>query len=85
MELLRAGIYNAWTDKSLARLAELVPGRYAKDELSSGYLGSIERYAYIAPVVPQSASAEQPAAEPPQTTGLDGELEDREVSLAGAR
>ncbi len=85
MELVRAGTLNAWTDKSLSRLAELVPVRYAKDELSSGYLGSIERYAYITPVVPQSASAEQPAAEPLQTTGLDGELEDREVSLAGAR
>jgi tetratricopeptide (TPR) repeat protein len=64
MELVRAGTLNAWTDKSLGRLAELVPVRYAKEELSSGYLASIERYAYIAPVAPQTASAEQPTAEP---------------------
>ena len=98
MELVRAGTLNAWTDKSLAKLAELVPVRYAKDELSSGYLGSIERYAYVAPLAPQSASAEQPAvelppttpaeqpsAEMPQTTQIDVAPEDEEVALAGTR
>jgi hypothetical protein len=81
MELVRAGTLNTWTDRSLSRLAELVPVRYAKDELSSGYLGSIERYAYITPAVPQSASAVQPAVEPPKTTGLGGKLEDRRCRL----
>ena len=80
MELMRSGTYNAWTDKSLSRLAELVPVRYAKDELSSGYLGSIERYAYIAPVAPQTASVE-----PPQTAAVDGALGNEEVPLARAR
>lgn len=32
LELLRAGVYNAWIDKSLDRLAQLVPARYAKAE-----------------------------------------------------
>ena len=77
MELLRSGIHNTWTDKSLSRLAELVPVRYAKDELSSGYLGSIERYAYITPGTPQAAPAVQPVAALPP--------ENREVSLAVAR
>jgi outer membrane protein assembly factor BamD (BamD/ComL family) len=85
MELVRAGTINAWTDKSLSMLAELVPVRYAKVELSSGYLGSIERYAYIAPVAPPSGSADQPSAEPPQTTELEGDPQDEEVALAGAR
>ena len=85
LELLRQGNHNAWTGKSLARLAELVPVRYAKDELSSGYLGSLERYAYVIPVVPQSASAEQPPPEPRQTTGVGPGADEREVSLAGAR
>jgi tetratricopeptide (TPR) repeat protein len=49
LELIRAGIYNAWIDKSLAKLAQLMPARYAKDELSGGFLGSIDRYAYRAP------------------------------------
>ena len=30
MESLHAGVFNAWTEKSLSRLAELMPGRYAK-------------------------------------------------------
>ncbi len=49
LELLSGGIYNAWTEKSLARLAVLKPGRYAKYEISSGFLGSIDRYVYRQP------------------------------------
>ena len=43
MELLHAGVFNAWTEKSLGRLAELMPGRYAKHETSSGFLAAIVR------------------------------------------
>src|SRR5213079_1763940 len=35
MELLHAGVFNPWTEKSLSRLTELMPGRYAKHETSS--------------------------------------------------
>src|SRR5438093_9388389 len=42
MELLHAGVFNAWTEKSLSRLTELMPGRYAKHEISGGFLGAIE-------------------------------------------
>src|SRR5690606_8964292 len=49
LELIRAGVYNAWIEKSLAKLAQLMPARYAKAEVSSGFLGSIDRYAYRAP------------------------------------
>ncbi len=52
LELIRAGIYNAWIDKSLAKLAQLMPARYAKSEMSSGFLGSIDSYAYRAPAAP---------------------------------
>jgi tetratricopeptide (TPR) repeat protein len=41
MELLHAGVFNSWTEKSLSRLAELMPGRYAKHEVSSGLLDAI--------------------------------------------
>src|SRR5437879_4493598 len=41
MELLHAGVFNSWTEKSLSRLTELMPGRYAKHETSSGFLGAI--------------------------------------------
>ena len=42
-------LFNSWIEKSLARLAEMMPGRYAKAEISSGFLGSIDRYAYRSP------------------------------------
>jgi tetratricopeptide (TPR) repeat protein len=44
MELLHAGVFNSWTEKSLTRLTELMPGRYAKHETSSGYLGAIDSH-----------------------------------------
>ena len=75
MELMRTGIFNAWVDKSLAKLADLMPARYAKGELSSGFLGSIERYAYSTPVQQQAA----PAA------GEQGERMNDEVTLATPR
>lgn len=50
LELMTGGkLYNAWIEKSLGRLAQLMPGRYAKSEISSGYLASIDRYAYRSP------------------------------------
>lgn len=51
-ELLLTGIYNAWVQKSLDRLAVTMPGRYAKTETSEGYLGSIDVYAYRMPIAP---------------------------------
>ncbi len=42
MELLHAGLFNEWTAKSLSRLTELMPARYAKHEMSSGFLGVID-------------------------------------------
>jgi hypothetical protein len=70
MELMRTGIYNAWIDKSLGKLADLMPARYAKGEISSGFLGSIDRYAYSAPASRQppapgdTAGEAAPATEP---------------------
>jgi tetratricopeptide (TPR) repeat protein len=62
LELLRAGVACTWTDKSLGRLAELMPGRYAKQEISSGLLNGIDTYIYRHPI--------QPA--PPATPGAPG-------------
>ena len=73
LELMSAGIYNAWTEKSLARLAVLKPGRYAKSEISSGFLGSIDRYVYRQPEQPPIAvetDTTAPPAEPPAASAL---------------
>ena len=47
--MIAAGIYNRWVEQSFARLATLVPGRYAKEEQSIGLLGAIETFTYRAP------------------------------------
>ena len=36
-ELLHAGVFIEWTKKSLGRLTELMPRRYAKHEMSGGF------------------------------------------------
>jgi TolA-binding protein len=51
LELMSAGIYNPWIEKSLDELAILVPGRYAKFEASSGLIASLDGYAYRIPRV----------------------------------
>jgi hypothetical protein len=50
-------LFNSWIEKSLARLAEMMPGRYAKAEISTGFLGSIDRYAYRSPAAVAAAAA----------------------------
>jgi len=50
LELLRKGVFNTWIEKSLGRLAVMMPGRYAKSEMSSGFLGAIDSYVYRSPV-----------------------------------
>jgi tetratricopeptide (TPR) repeat protein len=52
LELMAAGIYNPWIEKSLAKLSDLMPGRYAKFEASSGLIDSIDSYTYRMPSPP---------------------------------
>jgi tetratricopeptide (TPR) repeat protein len=64
-ELLATGIFNPWVQKSLAQLGELMPGRYAKDELSGGFVGSLQVYAYRMPNVPTPGVGDQALAQRP--------------------
>ena len=57
MEMLHAGVFNPWTEKSLSRLAEMVPGRYAKSEMSSGFVSAIDHYAYRTPLAEAAIQA----------------------------
>src|SRR6516164_630015 len=70
LELMRRGLNNAWTQKSLDRLAALKPDTYARAEISSGFVGSLERYVYQPP--PRAVEAAlgnptAPAAAPSET------------------
>ena len=73
LEMLQAGAVNEWTEKSLGKLVELMPGRYAKQETSSGFLGAIDSYVYATPAsqVPQPTPGSDdtaPPSEPAQPT-----------------
>ena len=46
LELLSGGVYSEWIEKSLNKLAILIPGRYAKHELSTGIVSEIMSYTY---------------------------------------
>lgn len=49
LELMHGGVFNSWIEKSLARLAVVMPGRYAKFDASSGLIESIKTYTYRTP------------------------------------
>jgi tetratricopeptide (TPR) repeat protein len=80
LELLQAGIFNPWTEKSLGKLAELLPGRYAKNELSSGFLGAIDSYVYRSPV----SQISNPASDSPDTTSRDEPVQTTQLAPAAA-
>ncbi|MFZ5561893.1 MAG: tetratricopeptide repeat protein [Pseudomonadota bacterium] len=62
-ELISRGVYNAWVDKSMGRLAELMPGRYAKFEESTGFIPALEVAGYQEITEPPApAPAPLPAA-----------------------
>lgn len=68
LDLLKLGIYNSWIDKSFARLAMLMPGRYAKFEESTGFIAAVDTANYAAltdvplPPAPVAAPAPQQGA-----------------------
>ncbi|MDH5660017.1 MAG: hypothetical protein OEY65_03395, partial [Gammaproteobacteria bacterium] len=46
IELLSSGVYSLWIDKSLKKLGALVPGSYAKYEISTGAIATLMSYRY---------------------------------------
>ena len=46
LKLISRGVYNAWIDKSLQKLAESVPARYDKPEDASGIISSADTYVF---------------------------------------
>jgi TolA-binding protein len=74
LELMSAGVYNRWIEKSLSRLADLMPGRYAKFEESSGPIESVDRYAYHAP----KRALEAPLEPGPSTDAVPASQSDPE-------
>jgi len=46
LKLISRGVYNEWIEKSLQKLAELMPARYARQEESSGIVSSLGTFIY---------------------------------------
>jgi TolA-binding protein len=81
-ELLSVGIYNPWIQKSLDELGVMMPGRYAKNESSEGFLGSIDVFAYRMPVAPEINLDEESVAETNESQAEDNATSNTGV-LAG--
>lgn len=74
--LIAHGVYNPWIDKSLARLATLMPGRYARAESSSGYIARLADVDYVAlthPAPPPPPAPPAATAAPADATAGEGE------------
>ena len=68
LELISVGIYNNWVDKSLAKLAKLLPVRYDKPEVPTVLVASLDGYAFeverpAAPAQPVAPAAAAPGAQ----------------------
>jgi len=59
LQLISRGVYNAWIDKSLKKLATIVPARYDRPEEASGVIGSADTFVFAVgrPVPPSSGPA----------------------------
>ncbi len=75
-ELFASGVHNDWVQQSLDQLVTLMPGRYARNEISDGYLGSIDTYAYRMPIAPR------PGFEPGQAIDEDAADGQRSAEVA---
>jgi len=53
LELMTRNIFNSWIEKSIDKLAILVPARYAKFEESIGFIDAIDNASYVALVEPK--------------------------------
>ena len=81
-ELLAGGVYNPWVQKSLDELAVLMPGRYAKNEISGGFLGSIDTYAYRMPIAPPIGIDEENHVDTPES-GEEEEMAEVSAQIFG--
>jgi TolA-binding protein len=89
LELLSVGIFNPWIEKSLEKLAILMPGRYAKFEASGGLIASIDRYAYRAPssrtAEPEEPELEDGAPSPEPDAAVESAQQERSEQRMAAR
>jgi murein DD-endopeptidase MepM/ murein hydrolase activator NlpD len=64
LKLISRGVYNVWIEKSLQKLAKLVPARYDKPEETSDIVSSLDTFIYEIDMPVQSALTESESDEP---------------------
>lgn len=65
LELVPRGVYNEWIEKSLQKLAKLVPARYDKPEEESAVIATVDQYVYaIGHPGPPAGAAQAGEAKP---------------------
>jgi len=87
LKLMSRGVYNGWVEKSLEKLAEVMPARYDKTEETSGIISSLETYVYEidrpAPPAPPESEPEAPLqVEEPETVAGPEPAEPVQVETA---
>jgi outer membrane protein assembly factor BamD (BamD/ComL family) len=65
-DLVKLGMYNKWVEKSFAKLAKLVPARYARFEESSGYVETFNRLLAFGKLIARPESVVAAATPPAQ-------------------
>ena len=84
LELIYRGVYNEWIEKSLQKLAEFVPARYAKPEEASDIISSLDTFVFAinrpveslpAEVLPDVEEADSSAPEQAEESGETIEVE----------
>jgi hypothetical protein len=74
LKLISRGVYNDWIEKSLQKLAKVVPARYDKPEEPSNIIGSPETYVFeISGPKPLVAQSEGPRQEEDSEPNLESE------------
>jgi hypothetical protein len=59
LQLISRGVYNEWVDKSLQKLAKLVPSRYDKPEENSQFVSSLETFRFKIELPEQNVMADE--------------------------
>jgi tetratricopeptide (TPR) repeat protein len=84
LALITKGVYNEWIEKSLQKLAKLVPARYDKPEETSDVVGSLDTYIYEIDSPVLAALPDSESGKPAQIEKAESVAESEGVEESGS-
>ncbi|MBW2449338.1 MAG: tetratricopeptide repeat protein, partial [Deltaproteobacteria bacterium] len=89
LALITKDVYNEWIEKSLQKLAKLVPARYDKPEEASDVIGSLDTYIYeidspALAALPESKSGESDQSEKTESVAGPEPQQSEQVEESGS-